>query len=192
MYASVEGREHLPGRSLTTSAYYRLAAWASDGSITPNASDYRLLDRQSYQLINSIQEQNLFLRGLVNRQVFQVQQFRSHAVRGTRARRFRLRAALGFASRGILAQSAKPLRMITRMGAILSALSLIGLVVLTINAIFNSVPFAGFGTIVGLQVLFFGSTMSVLGLVSEYIALIYTEARPDLTSSSARKPEAVT
>ena len=180
VYASVQGREHLPAwRRAMTSAYYRLASWASDGGITPNASDYRLLDRQLYELINNIPEQNLFLRGLVTWAGFPSAAVPfSRGMRFAGETKFRLRSVIGFASRGILAQSAKPLKLITGFGAILSALSVVGLIVLTWGALFRSVPFGGFGTIVGLQVLFFGLTMLILGLVSEYIALIYIEVRP--------------
>lgn len=180
VYASVEGREHQPfWRRAMTSAYYRIAAWASDGSITPNASDYRLLDRHLYELVNSIGEQNLFLRGLVTWAGFP-----SAAVPFSRGKRyagetkFRLSKVLGFASRGILSQSSKPLRFITGLGALLSVLSIVGLLLLAWGAFYRSVPFGGFGTIVGLQILFFGLTMVFLGLVAEYIALIYTEVRP--------------
>ncbi len=180
VYASVASRDRQPRwRRFLTAGYYRIAAWASDGSIVKNASDYRLLDRHLYTLLNEIQEQNLFLRGLVTWAGFP-----SAAVPFSRGDRFageskfRLGNAAFFASLGILSQSTKPLRFITGVGLVLSVLSLVGLVILTVGAFTSGVPFAGFGTIVGLQILFFGLTMVFLGLVSEYIALIYREVRP--------------
>ncbi len=190
VYASVASRARQPvWRRVLTGGYYRVAAWASDGSIVKNASDFRLLDRHLYTLLNGIQEQNLFLRGLVTWAGFP-----SAAVPFSRGERFagetkfRLRSAAVFASLGILAQSTKPLRFITWTGVVLSGLSLIALVVLTVGAFTSGVPFAGFGTIVGLQILFFGLTMVFLGLVSEYIALIYREVRP--RPHFIRKPQA--
>ena len=180
VYASVASRARQPlWRRAATGAYYRVASWASDGSIVKNASDFRLLDRHLYTLLNGIQEQNLFLRGLVTWAGFP-----SAAIPFSRGDRFagetkfRFRSAAVFASLGILAQSTKPLRFITWTGVVLSILSVIALVVLTVGAFTSGVPFAGFGTIVGLQILFFGLTMVFLGLVSEYIALIYREVRP--------------
>jgi polyisoprenyl-phosphate glycosyltransferase len=180
VYASVASRERQPlWRRLMTASYYRVASWASNGSIVKNASDFRLLDRHLYTILNDIQEQNLFLRGLVTWAGFP-----SAAVPFSRGERyageskFKLSSAAFFASLGILSQSTKPLRFITGVGLVLSSLSLLALAVLTIRAFTAGVPFAGFGTIVGLQILFFGLTMVFLGLVSEYIALIYREVRP--------------
>lgn len=180
VYASVSSRETLPlWRRVITPIYYKLASWASDGAITPNASDYRLMDRSLREVVLSISEQNLFLRGVVTWAGFP-----SAAIpfeRGQRyggATKFRFLPALGFATRGMLAQSNKPLRAMTLIGAALVAASVVGLVYLVWAAFFRSVPFGGFGTIVGLQVLFFGLTMVFLGLVAEYIALIYREVRP--------------
>jgi dolichol-phosphate mannosyltransferase len=39
------------------------------------------------------------------------------------------------------------------------------------------VPFAGFGTIVGLIVVIFSLLVGILGIISEYLALIYTELK---------------
>lgn len=180
VYASVSKREGAPlWRRLVTSLYYRFASWASDGAITPNASDYRLMDRSLRELVSSISEQNLFLRGIVTWAGFPSASVAFE--RGERfggSTKFRLLPAMGFATKGVLAQSNKPLRLITALGFILSVASAVGLLYLVWAAFFRSVPFGGFGTIVGLQVLFFGLTMLFLGLVAEYIALIYREVRP--------------
>ncbi len=180
VYASVSSRDALPlWRRLITPVYYKLASWASDGAITPNASDYRLMDRSLREVVLSVSEQNLFLRGVVTWAGFP-----SAAIPFERGKRFggstkfRFVPALGFAAKGMLAQSNKPLRAMTMVGAAMVLASVAGLLYLVWAAFFRSVPFGGFGTIVGLQVLFFGLTMVFLGLVAEYIALIYREVRP--------------
>lgn len=180
VYGRVRGRDHLPlWRKLLTNVYYRLAGWLSDGSVTPNASDFRLMDKSLYQLVVSIREQNLFLRGLVNWARFPSQgiDFERDA-RFAGETKFSLRKVILFAFRGILAQSSKPLRLLTLAGLVLSVTSMVGLSALCYRALFLSVPFPGYGTIVGLQVLFFGLTIVFIGLVAEYIALIYNEVRP--------------
>jgi dolichol-phosphate mannosyltransferase len=47
------------------------------------------------------------------------------------------------------------------------------------------VPFAGFGTLVAISLLLFGITYLILGVISEYIGLIYEEvkARPNFIVS---------
>ena len=180
VYARVASRSRQPlWRRIMTKGYYSLASWASNGAIVQNASDFRLLDKALYTLLLSIQEQNLFLRGVVTWAGFPTASVPFE--RGDRfggETKFRLRSAITFASLGILGQTTKPLRFITLLGAILSLLSFVALLILVYNAFSTGVPFAGFGTLVGLQILFFGLTMVFLGLVAEYIALIYREVRP--------------
>jgi dolichol-phosphate mannosyltransferase len=49
----------------------------------------------------------------------------------------------------------------------------------------KGVPFAGFGTLVAISLLLFGITYLILGVISEYIGLIYEEvkARPNFIVS---------
>jgi dolichol-phosphate mannosyltransferase len=136
------------------------------------------MDRKLYELIRGIVDQNLFLRGVVA-----WADFPSAAIPFKRDARFAGQTkfesskVVGFALRGIMTQSSKPLRLITVLGFLLSAASAVGLMVLAVLAATVSVPFAGFGTIVGLQVLFFGITVLCIGFVAEYVALIYCEVR---------------
>lgn len=180
VYASIGGRKHLPlWRRTATAGYYRFAAWASDGSIVPNASDFRLLDRRLYVFLRSVPDQNVFLRGLVSWADFpsaSVPMMREKRYAGET--KFRLGRVVVFALRGILIQSSKPLALLTVVGLLLSAASALGLLYLLWHSLVQGVPFAGFGTLVGLQLLFFGLTMIILGLIGEYLSLVYREVRP--------------
>ena len=54
---------------------------------------------------------------------------------------------------------------------------IIAFVVLVIQALFFGVPFAGFGTLACLMTLLFGLLFIVLGVISEYLAMVFTETR---------------
>ena len=56
-------------------------------------------------------------------------------------------------------------------------MSFVALVALTIQAFFFGVPFPGFGTIVALSLLFAGFLFLLLGVVSEYVGMIFEETR---------------
>jgi len=84
---------------------------------------------------------------------------------------------LDLAFKGIFAHSYKPLRLITVFGFVLSALSFISIVPLFFLWLFVGVPFAGFGTLVGLFLLVFGIVSLMLGILSEYVGLIYEEVK---------------
>jgi polyisoprenyl-phosphate glycosyltransferase len=84
---------------------------------------------------------------------------------------------IGLAIRGIFAHSYKPLRLISAVGFIASAVAAIILVVMVVRAFTQGVPFAGYGTIVTLLLLIFGLLALMLGVIAEYIGLIYEEVK---------------
>ena len=89
------------------------------------------------------------------------------------------------AFKGIFAHSYKPLRLITIFGIFLSCVSFISLPVLASIWLIHGVPFAGFGTLISLIVLAIGLLFLMLGVVAEYVGLIYEEvkARPNYVIS---------
>ena len=58
-----------------------------------------------------------------------------------------------------------------------SILSITILIYQIFNWIRNGVPFDGFGTLVGVLLLFFSLIFLILSIVSEYIGLIYEETK---------------
>jgi dolichol-phosphate mannosyltransferase len=80
----------------------------------------------------------------------------------------------------ILGYTSAPLVWVSIIGACLSGISLLLTAIFSIIWITKSVPFAGFGTIVGLISLGFSSLLFAIGVIAQYISLIYEEvkARP--------------
>jgi len=167
-----------PLRTFNSKAFYWLAGKLTDGSIPRNASDFRLVDRAVYETINQMQERNRFVRGL-----FAWAGYKSIGIPHQRPPRFggvskaHSMKVLDLAFKGIFAHSYKPLRLITVTGLSLSLISAILLVTYTLRFIFAGVPFAGFGTLVGFILLLFGILFSMIGVMSEYIGLIYEEVK---------------
>jgi len=167
-----------PLRTFNSKAFYWLAGKLTDGTIPRNASDFRLVDRGVYETINQMQERNRFIRGL-----FAWAGYKSVGIPHERPPRFGGESkayslkVLDLAFKGIFAHSYAPLRLITITGLSLSLISAILLVIYTLRFIFAGVPFAGFGTLVGFILLLFGILFSMIGVMSEYIGLIYEEVK---------------
>ena len=175
-----------PIRTMNSKLFYWLAGKLTDGRIPRNASDFRLVDRKVYEAVKRMTERNRFVRGL-----FAWAGFNSIGVPMERPPRFggvsnaHTLKVLDLAFKGIFAHSYKPLRLITVFGFVLSGLSFISIVPLFFLWLFVGVPFAGFGTLVGLFLLVFGIVSLMLGILSEYVGLIYEEvkARPNYVVS---------
>jgi len=167
-----------PIRTFNSKAFYLLAGKLTDHRIPKNASDYRLLDRKVYEAVRSMNERNRFVRGLVA-----WVGFKSIGIEAERPERFGGESkahslkVIDLALKGILSHSYIPLKMITATGVAISLTSCIALVVCVVTWVMVGVPFAGFGTIVSVAVLAFGSITFMLGIIAEYLGLIYEEVK---------------
>lgn len=187
VYGVITRREGTgPLRTFNSKLFYWVAGKLTDGRIPKNASDFRLVDRKVYEVVRTMTERNRFVRGL-----FAWVGFRSIGVPMERPQRFggvsnaHSMKVVDLAFKGIFANSYKPLRLITISGLSLSALSFLALVPLGFIWIFWGVPFAGFGTLVSLFLMVLGFISLMLGILSEYVGLIYEEvkARPNFIVS---------
>jgi polyisoprenyl-phosphate glycosyltransferase len=123
-------------------------------------------------------ERNRFLRGM-----FSWTGFKSIGLPHERPPRFAGEAksytwhVLELALKGILEYTYLPLKAITVMGIFISALSFLLLAGIILRVLMWGVPFPGFGTIMCVMLLMFGFLFTVLGVISEYIGLIYEEVK---------------
>ena len=165
-------------RRMNSRAFYWLAGRLTDIRLPANASDFRLVDRKVYVAIRSMDERNRFVRGLAA-----WVGFRSIGVPMVRAPRFGGDSkaytwkVLDLAFKGIFAHSYVPLRLITITGVGLAALAMVLFSILVVLWVVSGVPFAGFGTLVSLTLLLFGVLAFMVGIVSEYVGLIYEEVK---------------
>ena len=59
----------------------------------------------------------------------------------------------------------------------MSIFSFLLTVIFSLLWLFSGVPFAGFGTIVGFVTFGFSLTMLAIGIIAQYVALIYDEVK---------------
>jgi dolichol-phosphate mannosyltransferase len=167
-----------PLRRLNSQAYYFLANKLTGGLITRNASDFRLMDKKLYETVRNLDERNRFMRGLVA-----WAGFTSQAVPVSRPPRFGGESkafsipVFGFAIRSIFAHSFFPIRAISILGFLSSFVAVITFLVMLTVWLIKGVPFPGFGSIMALFLFVFGMLTLILGVVAEYVGLIYQEVK---------------
>lgn len=167
-----------PIRTMNSKMFYWLAGKLTDGRIPRNASDFRLVDKKVYEAVRTMTERNRFVRGL-----FAWAGFKSIGIPMERPPRFggvsnaHTFKVLDLAFKGIFAHSYKPLRLITVFGFILSMTAFLSIVPLLFLWVVYGVPFAGFGSLVALFLLILGTVSLMLGILSEYVGLIYEEVK---------------
>jgi glycosyltransferase involved in cell wall biosynthesis len=179
-----------PIRTFNSKAFYWLAGKLTDNRIPRNASDFRLLDRKVYEAIRNMDERNRFVRGLVA-----WVGFKSIGIPMQRPPRFAGESkaytfkVIDLAFKGIFAHSYIPLRVITVAGLITSVFSVLLFLALSARWVVNGVPFGGFGTLVTIILFSFGILTFMLGIIAEYLGLVYEEVkqRPNFIVSEWRK-----
>lgn len=179
IYAIVSKRSGISFmRRLNSRAFYVIASFMTDGLIPRNASDFRLVDKKVYKAIRDMQERNRFVRGL-----FAWSGFKSLGIPINRPPRFGgisnapNRKVLDLALKGIFAHSLKPLRFIAILGLIMFIFTIFVLLPLSILWHSQGVPFAGFGSILGTILLLNSILFLILGIIGEYLGLIYEEVK---------------
>jgi dolichol-phosphate mannosyltransferase len=179
IYGIIERRtdEDIVRRTLTK-VFYRIINRLNTQPVPENVSDFRLVGRPVYETLNKMTEKHRMMRtmwGWIG--------FKSIGVPFVRPPRFggkstyKLFRNINFAVHGILASSVTPLKIIPIFGLSVSALSFVLLTVLAIRWLGFGVPFNGFGTIVALILGSIGLIFLFLGIMSEYIGMIFEEVR---------------
>lgn len=165
-------------RQALTRVFYWLINRLNEQPVPRNVSDFRLVDRKMYETLNGMQEKSRMLRAM-----WGWLGFKSTGIEYTRAPRhggkstYHLLGNILFALHGIMSSSTTPLKIIPLFGLALSSFSFLILVGFVVRWWLAGVPFSGFGTIVALMLLLFGLLFLLLGMVSEYVGIIYQEVR---------------
>lgn len=180
--AKVIKRDSVPFlRKKLSTIFYKLANSMTSGMLPESVSDFRLVNKRTYSAIRQLRESHRFLRGLgawVGFNTTQIEIERPPRFAGeSKWLGLSLFRVMGAASRSILAYSAQPLAWVSILGISLSLISISALFPLTLFWILFGVPFAGFGSLVGVTVLGFSLTMLCIGILAQYMGLIYEEVK---------------
>ena len=163
----------------TALGYYRfLQKMGVD--IIYNHADYRLMSKRALEALAGFKEVNLFLRGIVPLIGFQtavVEYERSSRFAGES--KYPLKKMISFAIDGITSFSIKPIRMITVLGFMIFAFSLI-MLIYSIVIKFTGHADSGWASLICSIWMIGGIQLLSLGIIGEYIGKIYneTKARP--------------
>jgi dolichol-phosphate mannosyltransferase len=179
VYGTRVKRDTSPFLSVAYKAFYRLFRAASYVPMPLDAGDFSLLDRRVVDTMNSLPENNRFLRGLrawVGFRQTGVQYVRPERPFGQSTNS--LRRNLGWARKAIFSFSYIPIDLITILALLTCAVSLLLAVVLVVVRIIDphSVP-SGFTTVILLILFMGGVQLLCLSIIGSYLAHMYDEIK---------------
>jgi glycosyltransferase involved in cell wall biosynthesis len=165
-------------KRVTSRLYYRLLDALGDVHIEPGSANYMLLDRVVVDTVNRIEDQDLFLRGVVRWLGYPLasvpfrQSLRQHG-----DTKYSLRRMVELAVTGIAVHSVRPLRFaiwlalgFAAVGASLVAYSIV-------SFFFVQHTVAGWTSIMAAIAILGAAQLLVLGIVGEYVGRILRETR---------------
>jgi len=169
-------------RRLNSKLFYSVASKLSNGLIHPNSSIFRIVSREMVTHLNAMKERNRFIRALVMYVGYKSTPLKiAREPRPKGESKASTRHVLAMGMRGILSNSSGLLDVVGYFGLFISFLSVVTSIFFATIWIFIGVPFAGFGLLTSVLLLGFGFTFLALGIIAQYISLIYEEvkARPN-------------
>jgi len=160
------------------STYYRLLTTLSDVPLEKDVGDFRLLSRRVVNEIKRLPERNRYMKGILSWPGFiqtTITFARPARVAGDTKWSFIQLVGLGLS--GITSFSVKPLRLATWAGGIISCSAFFyALFIVVKTAVFGE-DVAGYPTMMLVILLLGGLQLFAIGILGEYIARIFTEAK---------------
>lgn len=179
VYAVRERREGETRFKKTTAAlFYTLLRRMAEIEQPVDVGDFRLIDRKALDAFLSMRERNRYVRGM-----FSWIGFRQAAVPYARASRhagrskYPLRKMIRFASDAIIGFSTAPLRLAIGAGVLLAIAAVVyGIVAIALKL--AGLPYVpGYASLLVTITFLSGVQLIVVGMVGQYVARIYDEAR---------------
>ncbi|PIF45311.1 dolichol-phosphate mannosyltransferase [Chryseobacterium sp. 52] len=165
-------------KKMTAKLFYRFLNYISKIELTPNAADFRLIDRKVLLAIKSFNEENPFLRGLIAwmgyKQIGVEYQVEKRQFGNSK---YPLKKMLSFSLKGITSFSISPLRVSSIIGFLFSGISfLYGFYAIYLH-LFTQQTIQGWTSIIVSFLFVTGLQFLMIGIIGEYIGKGFMEAK---------------
>jgi dolichol-phosphate mannosyltransferase len=165
-------------KRLSSQLYYKVLDAIGDVRIEPGSADFMLLDRVVIDIVNGIEDQDIFLRGLVRWLGFPLVTLPyARGVRQHGDSKFSLRRMVELALTGVAAHSVRPLRFAIWLALGFALLSLLFIVYAIVSFLFVQHTVAGWSSLIAVIAILGAAQLLVLGIVGEYVGRILRETR---------------
>jgi dolichol-phosphate mannosyltransferase len=165
-------------RSLPTRIAYAIVLRVAQIKMIPNASDYRLLDRQAHEAIRSLPESARLYRGLTPWIGFRqcVVPFVA-AERAAGSSQYSFKQLLNLFARALFDFSNLPLHLGLFLGAVAISLSSLYFIFILVWLLLGEQAPPGWASSISVTLLLNSISLAFMGIIGAYVARIYNEVR---------------
>lgn len=166
-------------KRVTAAAYYRLIRFFSGMSLPADTGDFRVMDRRVVESLAHVREQGRFMRGLVHWVGFRQEPLLyDRPPRAAGETKYPFFKMLKFAWDGITSFSAMPLRLAMWVGVAVFAASVVLILIYFVRkVVFHDDLIPGWTALFMAVLAFGGLQMFFIGLLGEYVAKCFEEAK---------------
>lgn len=164
-------------KTKTSDLFYKMINSLSDTKLEKGTADFRLIDRKVANVLSSLNESGLFIRGLIK-----WLGFKQYAIayqcdaRFSGKSKYNLKKMVKFAVQGITAFSVRPLYMATGIGLFFSLLATLYIPYILISY-FTGHAVSGWTSILATIVFFGGIQLMVLGIIGMYLGKLFMQSK---------------
>ncbi len=161
----------------TSKMFYKLLNALSDIELEQGAADFRLLDRKAANMIISLKENDLFMRGLVKWIGFKqygIDYMPNKRVAG--ASKYTLKKMFRFALQGITSFSVRPLYIALYLGFFVAACSILYIPYIIYSLIYGH-PISGWASLIATIAFLGGLQLCILGIIGIYIGKLFMQSK---------------
>ena len=165
-------------KRLSSRLYYKMINTLSDIKIEQGAADFRLLDRKVLDIIRNLNENNLFLRGMVKWLGFsQIGIAYEPGTRMTGQTKYSVSKMFSLAIEGITSFSIRPLRLAAWIGLFASSIGFLYGLYAVYGYFFTDLNLTGWSSLI-IAVIFLGGVQLItLGIIGEYIGKLFMQVK---------------
>lgn len=179
VYGQRLGREEVSWfERATAGLYYRFFRYFTGVDAPLDTGDFRLISRPVIEAFQDLPEQQPYVRGLISWLGFQ--QEAVEYVRPGRAAgktKYPWRRRFDLALDGLASFSGKPLRYAMRLGLLVSAGSVLGLIWVVLTKYVFQTAITGWASLIFAAFFFGGLQLFFLGVMGSYLARVYDEVK---------------
>ncbi|QJD98480.1 glycosyltransferase family 2 protein [Mucilaginibacter robiniae] len=164
-------------KTKTSDLFYKMINSLSDTKLEKGTADFRLIDRKVANVLTTLNENGLFIRGLIKWLGFK--QYAIHYqcdARFSGKSKYNLKKMVKFAVQGITAFSVRPLYMATGIGLFFSMVAVLYIPYILISY-FTGHAVSGWASLIATIVFFGGVQLMVLGIIGMYLGKLFMQSK---------------
>ncbi len=163
-------------KKITSKSFYAILNLLSYVKIESGTADFRLIDKKVLKHLRNLNEQNLFIRGVIPWIGFRQYTIEySPDERKFGKTKYTLQKMFSLAIAGITSFSIKPLRISIFFGLILSVMAIVYMIYALYIGLFTDKAIEGWTSVI-VSVLFIGGLqLLMLGIIGEYLGKLFLE-----------------